>query len=110
MSASSSEASTSYTVYSCLLYTSQTLPYVAGVFGYGCGLLGGSVGILFQKGKNGSAVKIISQLAGGNGPVSYTHLDVYKRQEQDDTDPAITKTSSPTAAIPMMICEWLCTN
>ena len=45
----------------------QTLPYVAGVFGYGCGLLGGSVGILFQKGKNGSAVKIISQLAGGNG-------------------------------------------
>jgi len=45
----------------------QTLPYVAGVFGYGCGLLGGSVGVLFQKGKNGSAVKIISQLAGGNG-------------------------------------------
>ena len=30
--------------------------------------------------------------------------------EQDETDPAITKTSSPTAAIPMMICEWLCTN
>ena len=42
-------------------------PYAAGVFGYGCGLLGGSVGVLFQKGKNGGAVKIIAQLAGGNG-------------------------------------------
>ena len=45
----------------------QTLPYAARVFGYGCGLLGGSVGVLFQKGKNGSAVKIIAKLAGGNG-------------------------------------------
>ena len=43
--------------------------YIKAVFGYGCGLLGGSVGVLFQKGKNGSAVKIISQPAGGNGPL-----------------------------------------
>lgn len=35
--------------------------------GDGCGLFGGFVGVLFQKGKNGGTVKIISQLSGGNG-------------------------------------------
>ena len=37
------------------------------VFGYGCGLFGGSVGVLLQKGKNGGTVKIISQFSGSNG-------------------------------------------
>lgn len=37
------------------------------VFGYGDSLFGGSVGVLLQKGENGSTVKIISQLSGGNG-------------------------------------------
>ena len=37
------------------------------VFGYGYGLFGGSVGVLLQKSKNSSTVKIISQFSGGNG-------------------------------------------
>lgn len=37
------------------------------VFGYGCGLFGGSVGVLLQKGKNGGTIKIISQFSGSNG-------------------------------------------
>ena len=36
----------------------------AGVFGYGCGLFGGSVGVLLQKGKDGGTVKIVPQLPG----------------------------------------------
>ena len=41
--------------------------HATGVFGYGCGLFGGSVGVLLQKGKDGGTVKIIPQLPGGNG-------------------------------------------
>ena len=37
------------------------------VFGYGCGLFGGSGGVLLQNGKDSGAVKIVAQLAGGNG-------------------------------------------
>ena len=37
------------------------------VFGYGCGLFCGSGGVLLQNGKDSGAVKIVAQLAGGNG-------------------------------------------
>ena len=35
-----------------------------GVFGYGCGLFGGSVGVLREQGKDSSLVKIVPQLPG----------------------------------------------
>ena len=48
----------------CGLYAGFLLP---GVFGYGCGLFCGSGGVLLQNGKDSGAVKIVAQLAGGNG-------------------------------------------
>ena len=48
----------------CGLYAGFLLP---GIFGYGCGLFCGSGGVLLQNGKDGGAVKIVAQLAGGNG-------------------------------------------
>ena len=38
-----------------------------GGLGYGCGLFGGSVGVLLQNGKYSGTVKIVPQLPGGNG-------------------------------------------
>ena len=38
-----------------------------GVFGYGCGLFCGSGGVLLQNGKDSGAVKVVTQLPGGNG-------------------------------------------
>ena len=35
--------------------------------GYSCGLFCGSGGVLLQNGKDSGAVKIVAQLAGGNG-------------------------------------------
>ena len=37
------------------------------VFGYGCGLFCGFGGVLLQNGKDSGAVKVVAQLAGGNG-------------------------------------------
>ena len=48
----------------CRLYAGFPMP---GVFGYGCGLFGGSGGVLLQNGKDGGAVKVVAQLSGGNG-------------------------------------------
>ena len=46
------------------LYAGFPMPWV---FGYGCGLFCGSGGVLLQNGKDSGAVKIVAQLAGGNG-------------------------------------------
>ena len=48
----------------CGLYAGFPMP---GVFGYGCGLFCGSGGVLFQNGKDSGAVKVVTQLSGGNG-------------------------------------------
>ena len=48
----------------CGLYAGFPMP---GVFGYGCGLFCGSGGVLLQNGKDSGAVKVVTQLSGGNG-------------------------------------------
>ena len=48
----------------CGLYVGFPMPLV---FGYGCGLFCGSGSVLLQNGKDSGAVKVVTQLAGGNG-------------------------------------------
>ena len=48
----------------CGFFLSQAFLLGVGVFGYGCGLFGGSVGVLREQGKDSSLVKIVPQLPG----------------------------------------------